>query len=82
MTTWLHNKSDNIYETVAKNIRYYRKQKNMTQHELAEITGYSYAFIRRIEAPECKKHFSIQTIYIISLALDIDIKYLFEKTNI
>ena len=72
---------DDIYELVASNIRYYRKLRNMTQGRLAEITGYSHEYIRRIEAPNIKKNFSIDTISHIADALDIEIKLLFENRN-
>lgn len=70
---------DNIYKRVARNIKKYRKEKGMTQEKLAEETGYSYVNIRRIEAPNCRKNFSIETIYVISKALDIPIYRLFEE---
>lgn len=73
---------DDIYKRVARNIKKYRKKKGMTQEKLAEETGYSYANIRRIEAPNCKKNFSIETIYVISKALDIPIYRLFDEENI
>lgn len=84
MTTLQRNKNkiSNIYITVSKNIKKYRELKNMTQQELANKSGYSYAYIRRIEAPSCTKNFSIQTIYIISIALEIPIKYLFDDKDI
>lgn len=68
-----------IYEVIAKNIKLYRKKKNMTQAELAEKTEYSHEFIRRIEAPNSKKNFSIDAVSNIADALDIDIELLFEK---
>lgn len=68
-----------IYEIVAKNIKYYRKNKNMTQAELAEKTEYSHEFIRRIEAPNSKKNFSIDAVSNIADALDINIELLFDK---
>ena len=45
-----------IYELIAKNIKHYRKERKMTQAELAEKTEYSHEFIRRIEAPNSKKN--------------------------
>lgn len=60
----------------------YRKKQKMTQKELAQKTGYSYAYIRRIEAPKCSKNFSILTIYNICNALNIDIGSIFEDDNI
>ena len=47
--------------------------------ELAEKTEYSHEFIRRIEAPNSKKNFSIDAVSNIANALDIDINLLFEK---
>ena len=68
-----------VYELIAKNIKHYRKQRNMTQAELAEITEYSHEFIRRIEAPNSKKNFSLETVSNIAAALDIDLELLFSK---
>ena len=69
-----------IYELIAKNIKHYRKERKMTQAELAEKTEYSHEFIRRIEAPEIvKKNFSIDAVSNIANALNIDIELLFEK---
>ena len=42
------DKHIDVYELIAKNIKYYRKSRNMTQAELAEKTEYSHEFIRRI----------------------------------
>lgn len=71
-----------VYEIIAKNIKFYRKSKNMTQAQLAEKTEYSHEFIRRIEAPNSKKNFSIDAVSNIANALDIDIELLFEKNEI
>ena len=79
MTEFPHN---DIYLLVSNNIKKYRKVNKMTQKELAKRSGYSYAFIRRIEGPNCKKNFSLQTVFIISYALGIEIKSLFEDDNI
>ncbi len=67
---------------LAKNIRRYRRQNKLTQKQLAIKSGYSYAYIRRLEAPGCIKNFSIQTIYNLAKCLDIDIKQLFETDDI
>ena len=73
---------DTIYMFVAKNIKYYRKSRNMTQAQLAEKTEYSPEFIRRIEAPNSRKNFSLDTVSNIARALDIDIELLFEKREV
>ena len=71
-----------VYELIAKNIKFYRKSRNMTQAELAEKTEYSHEFIRRIEAPNSRKNFSLDTVSNIARALDIDIELLFEKREV
>lgn len=68
----------NIYEQIAKNIKIYRKKVGITQAVLAERVGVSHEFIRRIESKRGLKTFSIDTIWKISLALDIDISKLFD----
>ena len=73
---------DSIYMVVAKNIKYYRKSRNMTQAQLAEKTEYSHEFIRRIEAPNSRKNFYLDTVSNIARALDIDIELLFEKREV
>lgn len=68
---------DDFYEEISKNIKKYRKQKNMTQAQLAEKASLSNEFIRRIESKKSKKNFSIETVYLISLALSIPTEKLF-----
>ena len=68
-----------VYELIAKNIKYYRKERKITQAELAEKTEYSHEFIRRIEAPNSKKNFSLEAVSNIANALDIDLELLFSK---
>ena len=70
-----------VYEVIAKNIKFYRTSKKLTQAELAEMTEYSHEFIRRIEAPNTQKNFSIDAFSNIANALDIDIELLFEKND-
>ena len=76
-----NKKNYDIYDVIARNIKFYRKSKNMTQAQLAEKTEYSHEFIRRIEAPNSKKNFSIDAVSNIADALDINIELLFEKKD-
>ena len=76
------NGSLDIYTIISNNIKKYRLANNMTQKELASRSGYSYSYIRRMEGPKCIKNFSIQTLNNISLALNINIKYLFDENDI
>ena len=66
-----------FYEEISRNIKKYRKQRNITQAQLAEKAELSSEFIRRIESKKCKKNFSIETVYLISLALSIPPEKLF-----
>ena len=68
----------NIYEQIAKNIKKYRKKASITQAVLAERVGVSHEFIRRIESPEGAKTFSVDTIWKISLAVNINPGKLFD----
>lgn len=77
----MKRKNGDIYEYVAKNIKYYRKMRNMTQAELAEKTEYSHEFIRRIEAPNTKKNFSIDAVNNIAKALDVSMDLLFKTDD-
>ena len=77
-----NNKSIDVYLVIAKNIKKHRRKSKMTQRELAQKSGYSYSFIRRIEGPTCVKNFSIQAVYNLSKILNIDIKELFDERDI
>ena len=69
-----------VYELVSKNIKKIRKEKGLTQEELAKKMSYSTQFISNIES---KNHqtFSLGTLWRLSLFLDIDIRILFEEDN-
>ncbi len=67
-----------IYKVIRHNIKKYRTQKNMTQAELAEKADLTHDFIRQIESDKVANTFSIQTIYDIAMALDIDVGLLFK----
>lgn len=77
----MNNNEFDLYEAIAANIKKYRKEANITQAELSERVGVSHEFIRRIESKKGAKTFSVDTLYKISLALEIDIKKLFDFDN-
>lgn len=70
---------ENIYDTIRKNIRKYRKLKNMTSAELAEIVGLSHEFIRQIQSDKAAYNFSVETLYKISVALNVSLDDLIKK---
>lgn len=61
----------NIYDTIRKNIRAYRKDKGLTSAQLAEMVGLSHDFIRQIQSEKAGYNFSVETFYKISVALGI-----------
>ena len=77
----MRSKNNDVYEIISKNIRRYRKQINMTQEELAMKANYSHQFIRKIEAPNVKKTFSLDTVYCIAKALDKNFSDMFIETT-
>ena len=69
----------NIYDTIRKNIRKYRKQKKMTSAKLAELVDLSHDFIRQIQSDKAKYNFSVDTFYRISVALVVTMDDLIKK---
>ena len=69
----------NIYDTVRKNIRKYRKLKGMTQQDLADAAELSHGYIREIESPNMGVTFSLDAVEKIANALEIHFKLLFEE---
>ena len=68
-----------IYNTIRKNIRRYRKERGMTSAQLAEIVDLSHDFIRQIQSEKAGYNFSVETFYKISVALNVSMDNLIEK---
>ena len=68
----------NIYEQIAKNIKKYRNIAGISQAELAERVGVSHEFIRQNKSKKGRKSFSVDTVWKISVALNINPGLLFE----
>lgn len=73
------NEYNDIYEIISLNIKKYRKEKGITQEELAIRSRYTWEFIRRIESKKAKKSFSLSTLVNIANALEISIEKLLKK---
>ncbi len=71
-----HRRNEDVYEIIAANIKKYRKEAKITQAELADRAHYSHEFIRRIEAPNGKKYFSVDTLVQIANVLGINLETL------
>lgn len=70
---------DDIYNTIRRNIKKYRKEKGLTSAQLAEMVDLSHDFIRQIESEKTRYNFSVETFYKISVALGIGMDKLIEK---
>lgn len=69
------------YLTLVENIKSYRISKNMTQEQLAEMADLSSSYIKQIESTKYFKNITLNTLFKISKALDIEISQLFKKNN-
>ncbi len=72
---------NNIYDTIRKNIRKYRKVKGITSAKLAELVGLSHEFIRQIQSDKAGYNFSVETFYKISVALNVSLDDLIKKDS-
>lgn len=72
---------NNIYDTIRKNIRKYRKAKGITSAKLAELVGLSHEFIRQIQSDKAGYNFSVETFYKISVALNVSLDDLIKKDS-
>lgn len=74
----LVDKSDNkyVYDVVAKNIKRLRKEKELTQTKLADLTCYHEGTIANIEN-RSETTFSLELLYVIAKQLDIPLKEFF-----
>ena len=70
---------EDIYNTIRRNIKKYRKEKGLTAAELAELVGRSHDFIRQIESEKVAYNFSVDTLYRIAVALEVSMDKLIEK---
>lgn len=68
-----------IYNTIRKNIKKYRKEKGLTSAQLAEMVDLSHDFIRQIESEKAAYNFSVETFYKISVALEVSLDTLIEN---
>jgi transcriptional regulator with XRE-family HTH domain len=70
---------EDIYNTIRRNIKKYRKQRGLTAAELAEQIGRSHDFMRQIESEKVAYNFSVDTFYRISVALEVSLDKLIEN---
>ena len=71
--------SKNIYNNIRNNIKKYRRKKGITSSELATAIGITDEYMRRLESEKSNCGFSFETLYKISVALDVSIDILIKK---
>lgn len=67
------------YKNIGLKIAYYRKKKGYTQANLAERIGMSTAYLGQIERGNRGNSFSLETLYQIADALEIDVNLLLKS---
>ena len=65
------SKYDDRYILIGENIKKYRKKLDLSQEALADKMCMSRSYLSKIEAPNCEKSFSVETLFIIADALEI-----------
>ncbi len=75
------NKNDEnyIYYVIGQNIKKKRKEKKLTQEQLAEKCNYSLSFIGNLESSKVFQTISVGSLYHIAKVLDINIIELFKE---
>lgn len=68
-----------IYNNIRNNIKKYRKRKGITSSELATAIGITDEYMRRLESQKSNAGFSFETLYKISVALEVSIDMLIQK---
>lgn len=71
----------NQYLIFSENIKILRKEKNLTQEELAELSDLSISYVKQIESCKDFKNLTLTTMLKLSKALDTTISKLFNKNN-
>ena len=77
------NKNDEnyVYYLVGQNLKRIRKEKNVTQERLSELSTYSLGFIMNIESNKYLQTFSLGTIWRFASVLKVDIREFFKPLD-
>lgn len=78
----MHFSNDiDLYRVIGTNIKYYRRQRKLTQVQLAEQAKISISYLSKIEAAGCNKSLSISILNQIANVLGIEISEFFKEMN-
>lgn len=83
MTTFKRdfNFDENFLETIAYNVRKYRKLAGITQEQLAVDISISPDYMRRFETQKGREGISLKTLYKISIVLNVPMDKFFEDID-
>ena len=70
---------DDIMKVISINVAKYRRQKHITQEQLALDTDIAYDFYRHFESGKGVIGISIENLYKISIVLEVDVGCFFKK---
>lgn len=77
-TLYIHT-DEYYYNIIRKNIKKYRKEKKLTQQDLADLVGISRQYITDIENENRNKHITIAILGRIADSLNISIELFFRQ---
>lgn len=69
------------YKQIGRNIGKLRRKKKLSQEELANKVGISFSYLSQIEAPNVVKKMSLEVLFDLASALDVDVKDLLKKAE-
>ena len=79
---YMSNMDENyIYYVVSKNLKRIRKEKKLTQQQLADLSNYSVGFVMNIESEKYYQTFSLGTLWQFSKVLDVDVREFFKPLD-
>ena len=64
-----------------ENLKRIRKEKKLTQQQLADLSNYSVGFIMNIESEKYYQTFSLGTLWQFSKVLDVDVREFFKPLD-
>lgn len=77
-TVYIHT-DEYYYDIIRDNIKKYRKEKNLTQQDLADLAGISRQYVTDIENEKRNKHITIAILGRIADAMNVNIELFFRK---
>lgn len=77
-TVYIHT-DKYYYDIIRDNIKKYRKEKNLTQQDLADLAGISRQYVTDIENENRNKHITIAILGRIADAMNVNIELFFRK---